>query len=59
MCQFASFVITKGREFWSDESDSHTAIINKYNLHEDGPRGPNIVRIEISPTAKIKKWPSL
>jgi len=59
MCKFASFVITKDREFWSDSSDSHTKIIEEHGLHEDGPRGPNIVRIEISPTDKIKKWPSL
>ena len=59
MCQFASFVITKDREFWSDSSESHTDIIAEHQLHEDGPRGPNIVRVEITPNKKIKKWPSL
>jgi hypothetical protein len=59
MCKFASFVLTKDREFWLEESDSHTDIIAKHNLHEWGSRGPNIVKVEITPTDKIKKWPSL
>ena len=59
MCKFASFVLTKDREFWSDTSDSHSEIISANNLHEWGSHGPNIVKTEISPTNKIKKWPSL
>ena len=59
MCEFASFIITKDREFWSETDNSHTTIICENNLHEDGPRGPNIIRVEISPTNKIKVWPSL
>ncbi len=59
MCKFASFVLTKDREFWLEESDSHTNIITKHALNEWGARGPNIVKVEISPTDKIKKWPSL
>jgi uncharacterized protein YceK len=59
MCKFASFVLTKGEEFWSDKSDSHEKIIAEHNLHADGARGPNILRVEISPTDKIKVWPSL
>ena len=59
MCEFASFIITKDREFWSETDNSHTTIIRENNLHEDGPRGPNIIRVEISPTNKIKVWPSL
>ena len=43
MCKFASFVLTKDREFWSDKSDSHEDIISKHNLHADGARGPNIL----------------
>ena len=54
MCKFASFVLTKDREFWSDKSDSYEDIISKHNLHADGARGPNILRVEISPTDKIK-----
>ena len=59
MCKFASFVLTKDREFWSEKGDSHEQIIAKNNLHADGARGPNILRVEISPTDKIKVWPSL
>ena len=59
MCKFASFIITKDREFWSETDNSHTAIIRENGLHEDGPRGPNVIRIELTPTDKIKKWPSL
>jgi hypothetical protein len=59
MCRFASFILTKDREFWSGTSDSHSEIISANNLHEWGSHGPNIVKVEISPTDKIKKWPSL
>ncbi len=59
MCKFASFVLTKDREFWSEKGNSHEQIIAENNLHEDGARGPNILRVEISPTDKIKVWPSL
>ena len=59
MCKFASFVLTKDREFWSNSGDSHSDIISSNNLHEWGAKGPNIVKVEISPTDKIKKWPSL
>jgi hypothetical protein len=59
MCKFASFVLTKDREFYSLIDDSHTTIISENNLNEWGARGPNIVKVEISPTDKIKKWPSL
>jgi hypothetical protein len=59
MCKFASFVLTKDREFWLDESNSHSAIIGKHNLNEWGTRGPNVIKVEISPTDKIKTWPSL
>ena len=64
MCKFASFVLTKDEEFWSDESESHEVIIAGKNqkgkvLHADGARGPNVLRVEITPTNKIKVWPSL
>jgi hypothetical protein len=50
MCKLASFVITKGpKVWWSRESDSHEDIIFEYNLNQDGCRGPNVVRAEISP----------
>jgi hypothetical protein len=59
MCKFASFVLTKDREFYLPNSDSHSEIISANDLHEWGSHGPNIVKVEISPTGKIKKWPSL
>ena len=64
MCKFASFVLTKDEEFWSDESESHEVIIAGKNqkgkvLHADGARGPNVLRVEITPTNKIEVWPSL
>ena len=59
MCNFASFVLTKDREFYSETGDSHRDIISQNSLHEWGAGGPNIVKVEISPTAEIKKWPSL
>jgi hypothetical protein len=49
MCKPASFVLTKDRVFWSMHTDSHTEIIDEYGLHEDGARGPNVVKVEISP----------
>ena len=59
MCKFASFVLTKDREFWSDTVDSHSEIIATNSLHEWGSHGPTIVKVEISPTSKMKVWPSL
>jgi hypothetical protein len=53
MCDFASFVLTKDKVFWSD-SDSHTDIIEEFELHEYGANGPNILKVEIFPTTKIK-----
>jgi hypothetical protein len=49
MCKPASFVLTKDRVFWSMHTDSHTEIIDEFGLHEDGARGPNVVKVEISP----------
>ena len=59
MCRFASFVLTKDREFYNEENDSHSEIISKNKLHEWGVNGPNIVKVEIVPTPEIKTWPSL
>ena len=52
MCTPASFVLTKDRVFWSKKSDSHEDIIEEYKLNPDGIRGPNIVRVKISPTVQ-------
>ena len=59
MCRFASFVLTKDREFYIEDEDSHSEIISKNKLHEWGVNGPNIVKVEIVPTTEIKTWPSL
>jgi hypothetical protein len=50
MCKFASFVLTKDKVLWVPESDSHEKIISKHNLHADGARGTNILRVEITPS---------
>ena len=59
MCKFASFIITKDREFWLETSDSHSEIITANKLHEVGAHGPNLVKVEITPSPKLKVWPSL
>ena len=56
MCKFASFVLTKDRVFWLEDSDSHSEIISRNKLHESGARGLNVVKVEISPTPTLKKW---
>jgi hypothetical protein len=56
VCKFASFVLTKDRELWRRESDSHNDIISSHGLHEDGARGPNILRVEIIPGPDLKRW---
>jgi hypothetical protein len=61
MCQFASFVLTKDRVFYSDKSDSHESIIRENGLHVDGTHGPNILRVELTPPtngdlADFSKW---
>jgi hypothetical protein len=53
MCNFASFVLTKDSIFWCDESDSHENIISENSLHADGVAGPNVLRVEISPTKNV------
>lgn len=49
MCNPASFIVTRDNVFWSRNTDSHEDIIKEFNLVQDGVRGPNIVRVEISP----------
>jgi hypothetical protein len=48
MCRPASFVATKDKVFWSENSDSHEDIIQEHKLHEG--IGPNFVRVEIAPS---------
>lgn len=38
MCQFASFVLTKDRAFWSRSGDSHETIIEEHGLRDDATR---------------------
>ena len=38
MCRFASFVLTKEKVFWLQDSDSHSEIISRYQIHESGAR---------------------
>ena len=59
MCKFTSFVLTKDGEFWLPRSNSHTDIIKHYGLHADGSKGPNIVKVEIVPGAKLKRFSDL
>ena len=61
MCTPASFVLTKDSIFWSKISNSHEDIIEENKLCADGARGPNILRVEISPqdadyTLPLKSW---
>jgi hypothetical protein len=49
MCEPASFVLTKDRVFWSAYTDSHEEIIAEHSLAQDGVRGPNVVRVELTP----------
>ena len=59
MCNFASFVLTRDRVFWLEDSDSHSEIIRRHELHESGARGLNILKVEIRPSARVRVWPQL
>ena len=54
MCNFASGILTKDKEFWCDTSDSHEDIIQEHGLHEDGVQGPNLLKYELEPPANGK-----
>lgn len=49
MCNFASMVLTKEAAYWCSNTDSHEDIIERHGLHADGVRGPNVLRVEITP----------
>jgi hypothetical protein len=53
MCRWASFVLTKDRELWLPDSDSHQEIISRFGLHADGVRGPNNVNVELYPGPRV------
>ena len=60
MCEFASSVITRDKEFYLPNSNSHSEIIRHFGLNEfSDVTGPHIVKIEITPNKRIKTWPSL
>jgi hypothetical protein len=56
MCEFASFILTKDYEFWGP-TDSHSDIIEHHEIHEDGARGPNVLRVEIAPPSENPRAP--
>ena len=61
MCNPASFVLTKTNVFWSTKTQSHSDIIEEFQLHETGAKGVNIVKVEITPensnySLPIEKW---
>ncbi|MCK9629867.1 MAG: hypothetical protein M0R37_14925, partial [Bacteroidales bacterium] len=60
MCRFASFILTKDREFWATGSDSHEEILAEHAL-ADGPARVQIVRVELTPPedapcASLDRW---
>ena len=61
MCNFASFVLTKDRVFWSEKTDSHEDIIEEFGLSADGAKAPNILRVEVTPPkdAALVDWSDL
>lgn len=60
MCNPASFVLTKDRVYWSENSDGHEDIIKEFAL-SDTAKEPKILRVEISPkdadySLPLEKW---
>ena len=49
MCQLASFVLTKEKVLWLPDSESHSEIIRRFEIHESGTHGLNVVKVEILP----------
>ena len=50
MCNPASFCVNRElKVFWSKKSDAHEDIIEKFDLHVDGVREANFVRVEVVP----------
>src|SRR3990167_8139447 len=52
MCQFASSVLTEQNEYWSDKTDSHTAIMAEHGLREDLAGVPQVLKIELIPAGR-------
>ena len=49
MCQLASFWVTRDRVYYSHVTQAHSGIAAEHGLHIDGVRGPNAVKVEITP----------
>ena len=49
MCRPASFIVLRDKVAWSKYTDCHEDIISEHGIHMDGVKGPNGVRVEISP----------
>ena len=49
MCKPASMVVTAGPAVHWGQTDNHSELIASLGLHEDGVRGINLVRIELTP----------
>ena len=59
MCKFASFVLTKDEVYWSDKSESHTAICEEFHLKEDNHRNePQLLMCELLPTTDLDDFAS-
>ena len=59
VCQFASFVLTRDKVFWLPDSESHSEIISRNNIHESGAHGLNVVKVEIVPPGGIIRLDNL
>jgi hypothetical protein len=49
MCEFASFVLTKDREYWHPTSHSHENIISHHKIEHLDSTVTGLVRVEITP----------
>ena len=56
MCKFSAGILSKDGVYWLEDSDSHTEIISRLGLHQDGVRGPNLVQYEITPAAVVGEF---
>ena len=61
MGRWASFVLTKDRELYLPDSDSHQEIVSHFGIHADGARCPNNINVEIYPgplATALDDWPN-
>jgi len=55
MCQFASGIMDKLREYWSEKSDSHEVIKKEHHL-DDTKKNPDILKYEYLPPTDGSDW---